>query len=224
MERWALIVAGGKGTRMGHAIPKQFLPLCGMPVLMHSLKAFLNADPGIRLVLVLPEDSWDYWDELCVEYGFHHPLLIVSGGTTRTESVMNGLDEVPDDVLIAIHDGVRPLVEPGTIERCYVSAEFHGSGVASVELKDSLREVKSNQSHGLDRDLYRLVQTPQVFQAGALKSAYRNRGDRSFFDDATVWEHAGNKVTLVEGHYSNIKITTPDDMLMAEALMQNGKG
>ncbi|MEP5612472.1 MAG: 2-C-methyl-D-erythritol 4-phosphate cytidylyltransferase [Cyclobacteriaceae bacterium] len=211
MEKYALIVAGGSGSRMNSARPKQFLELDGKPILVHTLEKFLLVE-SIKVVLVLPRDHFGDWEKIKSDYFASEELIIVAGGETRTASVLAGLNAIEDDGLVAIHDAVRPFVRVDTIERCFQSALEFGSGVAAVELKDSIRKkVGSGDSEFRDRSDYVLVQTPQVFQISRIKEAYE-KVSGTFSDDATVFEMAGNKVMLVESHYSNIKITTPEDL------------
>lgn len=223
MRPYAIIVAGGKGLRMGGDVPKQFALLGGRPVLMHTIDAFVRSMPGIGVVLVLPEAQQEYWRSLCAEYAFSVPHSIAHGGATRFHSVMNGLAEVPEgeDVLVAVHDGVRPFVNARTVQHCFAKAEELGAVVPVVPVVETVRQLTSEGgSRTVDRDAYRLVQTPQTFHAALLKKAYAQPFCPQFTDDASVVEAMGVEVALVEGNRDNIKLTTPEDMQLAEALLQ----
>ena len=219
MERYAVIVAGGTGTRMNNKVPKQFLKLAGIPVLMHTLEAWALAVPDIQLILVLPENQVEYWKMLCEEHDFRRSHHIVPGGETRFHSVKNGLIKAGDDALIAIHDGVRPLVSAAVIKESFEIAAKKGNAIAAVELKDSIRQLTDNESKRVDRTAYRLIQTPQTFRSELIKKAYQTAYDPSFTDDASVLEKMGEKIHLFQGTYNNLKITTPEDLAMAGALI-----
>lgn len=211
MEKYALIVGGGQGTRMNAIQPKQFLELEGKPILVHTIEKFLLAKP-VKIVLVIPSDQLGKWESIKDSYLSEEGIHVVGGGVTRTESVLAGLNAIENDGLVAIHDAVRPFVSPDLIERCFASAMEFGSGVAAVELKDSLREkVGEGDSKFRNRADFFLVQTPQTFLLSKIKEAYQKVED-SHSDDATVFEMAGNQVKLVKGDYENIKITTPEDL------------
>ena len=216
-----LIVAGGRGTRMGGPQPKQFLELAGRPVLMHTLEAFDRWDASARLIVVLPEDQIDTWKRLCEAHAFDRAHRVVAGGETRFHSVRNGLDVVASDGLIAVHDGVRPLVAPSVIAACFAAAADGGAAVPVVPVVESVREVDADGgSRPVDRTRLRVVQTPQVFRADVLRAAYRLPYDPRFTDDASVVEASGVAVRLVPGNRENIKLTTPMDLLLAEQLMR----
>ena len=216
-----LIVAGGRGTRMGGPQPKQFLELAGRPVLMHTLEAFDRWDASARLIVVLPEDQIDTWKRLCEAHVFGRIHRVVAGGETRFHSVRNGLDAVASDGLIAVHDGVRPLVAPSVIAACFAAAADGGAAVPVVPVVESVREVDADGgSRPVDRTRLRVVQTPQVFRADVLRAAYRLLYDPRFTDDASVVEASGVAVRLVPGNRENIKLTTPMDLLLAEQLMR----
>ncbi len=217
---YAIIVAGGKGTRIKSALPKQFLPLFGKPILMHTLEAFYAYSPSIRIILVLPEDDFETWEKLCSEYKFQRPYVLQKGGDSRFQSVRNGLDLLSGDGLVAIHDGVRPLVSKDIIGASFRIAAVHHSAVAAVRLKESIRLTDKDTTRAVDRSMYRLIQTPQTFDLATIKSAYNTREDSELTDDASVAERAGVKISLFEGSYENIKITTPEDLVVAEALMR----
>lgn len=216
-----LIVAGGRGTRMGGPQPKQFLELAGRPVLMHTLEAFDRWDASARLIVVLPEDQIDTWKRLCEAHVFGRIHRVVAGGETRFHSVRNGLGAVASNGLIAVHDGVRPLVAPSVIAACFAAAADGGAAVPVVPVVESVREVDADGgSRPVDRTRLRVVQTPQVFRADVLRAAYCLPYDPRFTDDASVVEASGVAVRLVPGNRENIKLTTPMDLLLAEQLMR----
>ena len=216
-----LIVAGGRGTRMGGPQPKQFLELAGRPVLMHTLEAFDRWDASARLIVVLPEDQIDTWKRLCEAHVFSRIHRVVAGGETRFHSVRNGLGAVASNGLIAVHDGVRPLVAPSVIAACFAAAADGGAAVPVVPVVESVREVDADGgSRPVDRTRLRVVQTPQVFRADVLRAAYCLPYDPRFTDDASVVEASGVAVRLVPGNRENIKLTTPLDLLLAEQLMR----
>jgi len=220
----AIIVAGGKGERMKSDIPKQFLELQGKPVLMHTLDIFYRFDNSIQLILVLPETQIEFWKKLCIQHNFRLTHQIVSGGKTRFHSVKNGLEAVKSPTLVAVHDGVRPLVSLETISRCFDAAEKFKAVVPVFDLVESIRQITETGSQSVDRNAYKLVQTPQVFDAELLKKAYEQEFSTLFTDDASVVEAAGTKVHLVEGNRENIKITTEFDLKMAELLVNRNGG
>ena len=223
MNKYAIIVAGGKGLRMGGDLPKQFIPVEGRPVLMRTLDTFHACDPSIQLILVLPPDHQPYWQELCREYGFRVPHRIADGGATRFHSVQSGLALVGEpDALVAVHDGVRPFVSHEVIARCYAEAEAHGAAVPVVPVVETVRQLLPEGSKTVSRDAYRLVQTPQTFRAPLLRRAYGQPFCEAFTDDASVVEALGHAVHLVEGNRENIKLTTPFDLIVARALVQTG--
>lgn len=216
-----LIVAGGRGTRMGGPQPKQFLELAGRPVLMHTLEAFDRWDASARLIVVLPEDQIDTWKRLCEAHVFGRIHRVVAGGETRFHSVRNGLGAVASNGLIAVHDGVRPLVASSVIAACFAAAADGGAAVPVVPVVESVREVDADGgSRPVDRTRLRVVQTPQVFRADVLRAAYCQPYDPRFTDDASVVEASGMAVRLVPGNRENIKLTTPMDLLLAEQLMR----
>ena len=222
MQNYVIIVAGGKGLRMGSDVPKQFLPVGGKPVLMHTLETFHSADDELRIILVLPAEQQSYWQELCNEHQFSVPHQIATGGETRFHSVGNGLALIPDDEeesVVGVHDGVRPFVSKEVILRCYKVAREQGTAIPVVPVVETLRQVlPEGDSLTVDRNLYRLVQTPQVFRVGILKEAYRQPYLPSFTDDASVVEALGHRIALVDGNRENVKITTPSDLIFAERL------
>lgn len=216
---YAIIVAGGRGMRMGHDLPKQFLPLGSKPVLMHTLERFYHFNKDIRLILVLPADQFTYWKVLCQKHNFKLEHRLTSGGETRFHSVQKGLDLV-DKGLVAIHDGVRPFVSFETIARCFRAAETCGVAIPVINVTESLREVEEDGSRARGRDAFRIVQTPQIFKSDIIKGAYLQAEGTAFTDDASVVEAAGYDITLVEGNRENIKITSPLDMVVADALLK----
>ncbi len=219
-KEYALIVAGGKGTRIKSKISKQFLELMGLPILMHTINAFFSYSENIEVILVLPDDEKTYWQELCSKYKFDKPLRIVSGGETRFQSVKNGLAVIDTEGLVAIHDGVRPLVSEDIIGASFRLAAEHESAVAAVRLKESIRITDQDNTKAVDRSRFRLIQTPQTFQLKLIKNAYLIKEDPSLTDDASIAERSGHLISLFEGSYENIKITTPEDLVIAEALLK----
>lgn len=220
-DQYAIIVAGGSGTRMKSGIPKQFLEVAGLPVLMHTIQAFFRYDNNLKIITVLPENDIDSWKDLCKKYDFNIKTDIRKGGKTRFESVQNGIDIIGDNGVVAIHDGVRPVIEPGIIGASFSIASVHGSAIASVRLKESLRKIDKDQTKNVDRSIYRLIQTPQTFQVPVIKHAYKVAEGTDFTDDASVVESAGYKISLFEGSYRNIKITTPEDLAVVNAFLMN---
>jgi 2-C-methyl-D-erythritol 4-phosphate cytidylyltransferase len=216
---YALIVAGGKGTRMKASLPKQFLEIKGRPVLMHTIDAFYRYSGTMRVILVLPEEDRPTWEALCQQHAFTRPLQIVAGGASRFQSVQNGLRHIQGAGLVAIHDGVRPLISEDIIAASFRLAAVHGSAVAAVRLKDSIRVTDQHHTRAVDRALYRLIQTPQTFRIDLIQQAYALPEDATLTDDASVAERAGHTISLFEGSYDNLKITTPEDLIVAEALL-----
>ena len=219
LKEYALIVAGGKGTRIKSNVAKQFIELNGKPVLIYVIDAFYRYSPEISVVLVLPEDEFDTWDSICERHNFKKPLTIQKGGETRFQSVRNGLQLIDGEGLVAIHDGVRPLVNEDIIVASFRLAALHKCAVASVRLKESIRMTDQNSTRALDRSQFRLIQTPQTFDLQLIKKAYQIKEDQSLTDDASVAERAGHTISLFEGSYENLKITTPEDLIIAEALL-----
>jgi 2-C-methyl-D-erythritol 4-phosphate cytidylyltransferase len=217
----ALIMAGGKGERMNADIPKQFLEIQGKPILMHTLEVFFHYNNTIQLILVLPALQVDYWKELCKKHSFLISHQIVAGGETRFHSVRNGLKAVQTPSLVAVHDGVRPLVSYDTIDRCFNLAEKSGTAIPVISPVDSIRQLNENDSISVDRNAYKLVQTPQVFDGELLRKAYSQEFSPLFTDDASVVEAYGGKINLVDGNRENIKITTEFDLKIAKILINN---
>ena len=214
IKKYAIIVAGGSGSRMNSDVPKQFIEIGGLPILMHTLKRFKEADAQIEIILVLPESQFEYWFDLCKNYSTV-PHQLVKGGKTRFQSGLSGLQVIDGEGLVAIHDGVRPFVSIDIINESFKIAAEKGTAVASVASKDSIRV----NGQSIDRSTVKLIQTPQTFQISLIKKAFETEELNTFTDDASVAEHAGFKINLIEGSYENIKITTPEDLLWAEVLM-----
>ena len=222
-DQYAVIVAGGKGIRMNSDIPKQFLPVSEKPVLMRSIDAFHHFNPNIRIILIIPENSMEYWSDLCKEYNFDTPHQVFPGGKDRTSSVRNGLDQISGPGWVAIHDGVRPFVSRKIIHDSFFYAEKYGNAVAAVKTKDSLRVMEGEVSKAVNRELYRVIQTPQTFEVDLIKRAYEIVNPEGFSDDASVLEKYGERIFLFEGSFDNIKITTPEDLELAELILGRRK-
>ena len=220
MNKIAIIVAGGKGERMNADVPKQFLEINGKPILMHTLEAFMNFDASLQLILVLPAAQIDFWETLCEAHDFNMPHQIVAGGQTRFHSVKNGLTAVSIPSLVAVHDGVRPLVSVETISACFDAASEYGTAVPVIDAIDSIRKITENGSVSVNRSEYKFLQTPQVFDGKLLIKAYRQEFSENFTDDASVVEAMGAKMHLVTGNRENIKITTEMDLILANQLMK----
>lgn len=220
---YIIIVAGGKGLRMGGDIPKQFLPIKGKPVLMRTIERFREFSASMGIILVLPKSQQEYWQELCRQYDFDVEYSIADGGETRFHSVQNGLALIPDDEqgVVGVHDGVRPFVSIETISRCYETARDAKAVIPVVPVVETLRYVGiEGEDRNVLRSDYRLVQTPQTFDIQLLKEANKQEYRESFTDDASVVEGIGKKVEMVEGNRENIKITTPFDLAIAEVLTE----
>ena len=217
LPEYAIIVAGGSGSRMQQELPKQFIEVAGKPVLMHTAERFYRYSPEVRLIVVLPRLQLAIWHELCRRHRFTIGHTTVAGGTTRFGSVKNGLEAVQGEALVAVHDGVRPFVEAEVIKAAFEAAAIYGSAVVAVSPKDSIRELTQEGSRAVPRANYKLVQTPQCFRSSILRRAYEQPEQAHFTDDASVVEQLGEKIVLVAGSYRNIKITTPEDIILAEA-------
>ena len=221
-----IIVAGGKGLRMGSDIPKQFLPIGGKPVLMRTLERFRAYSENLQIILVLPKAQQEYWQELCHEYNFNVEYLLADGGETRFHSVQHGLALIPDDAegVVGVHDGVRPFPSIEVISCCYETARTAKAVIPVIPIVETVRELMGTgpvSSITVPRDKYRLVQTPQTFDIQLLKAANRQPYNDGFTDDASVVESYGHQITLVEGNRENIKITTPYDITVAEAIINS---
>lgn len=229
MKNYAIIVAGGSGTRFGGAVPKQFVPLCGKPVLMHTINKFASyfqtSPSGGSILVVLPKVHVAMWKSLCDQYRFTVPHLVVEGGETRYHSVLNALNAievVSDGDVVAVHDGVRPLVSLEVIEAAFNTARQQKSAIPVVAMTDSVRALDAGGgSHALDRAALRAVQTPQAFDLSLLKSAYLQPYEDTFTDDASVYERLGKQVELIDGDERNIKITSAKDLSIAQMLMDD---
>ncbi|WP_221390141.1 2-C-methyl-D-erythritol 4-phosphate cytidylyltransferase [Dyadobacter sp. NIV53] len=218
MQEYVIIVAGGTGSRMKSDIPKQFIALNGLPILMHTIKAFRNYSDKLSIILVLPENQFEYWQLLCKQYSFHESLLLIAGGNTRFDSVKNGLNSINADIgLVAVHDGVRPIISKQIISESFQHASEFGSAIVSVPMKDSIRKInKDGDNISEDRTAFRLIQTPQTFRLDWMQKAFTASYQANFTDCASVLESAGYTIQLIEGAYENIKITTPEDLRWAE--------
>jgi len=219
-QSYAIIVAGGSGSRMQSSVPKQFLLIGSEPVLMHTIWSFSKSQYNPQIILVLPRDFHSYWQDLCGKYKFQIPHQIVNGGETRFHSVKNGLTLVAESSIVAIHDAVRPLTSVDIIDNAYNHANEHGNAVVAVKSRDSIRQLRNNKSTSLVRDEIYMVQTPQTFRSAQLKKAYEQDYNAKFTDDASVVEETGIAINLVEGDYKNIKITFPEDIAIAELLLR----
>jgi 2-C-methyl-D-erythritol 4-phosphate cytidylyltransferase len=207
---------------MHSAVPKQFLLLNGLPVLMHTINIFHNCQTRPEIIVVLPADSHDYWNELCDTHQFKIPHQLISGGETRFHSVKNGLALINDeDAIVAVHDAVRPLITRDIIDESYECAAQYGNAIVAIKSRDSVRQIKDNRSVSLVRDEIYLIQTPQTFQLSQLKQAYLQPYNKFFTDDASVVEQTGVNINLITGSYQNIKITYPEDIAIAEFLLKN---
>jgi len=220
-KKYVIIVAGGSGSRMQSDVPKQFLLLNGKPVLMHTIERYYNTFPDIQCTLVLPEAQISFWNSLCNQFQFTLKHTVVTGGSSRFQSVKNGLSSINDtEGLVAIHDGVRPLTHSSTISESFSVAKEKGNAIAAVPSKDSLRKINGDKTEAVDRTQYYLIQTPQTFQLALIKKAFDIEESSLFTDDATVLEKAGHSIHLVNGSYDNIKITTNEDLVIAEAFLK----
>jgi 2-C-methyl-D-erythritol 4-phosphate cytidylyltransferase len=222
MKNTVIIVAGGAGTRMGSTVPKQFLLISGKPVLMHTIEKFITFDNSLDLIVTLPENQIETWKNLCLQYKFNHSHKVVIGGFTRFHSVQNALAEVAaDSEIVAVHDGVRPLVSIETIKKCFEIAESKGNAIPVIQVNESIRRISGNESEIVNRDGICIVQTPQVFRYAIIISAYRQAYAAEFTDDASVVEKSGCSINFIDGNRENIKITFPADIVFAEKLMQS---
>lgn len=217
-NKFVIIVAGGSGSRMKSRLPKQFIPIGDKPMLMHTIQRFISCFEDITIIVVLPKKYIPLWKDLCVEFSFNIKHTITSGGKTRFESVKNGLQLISGDGIVAVHDGVRPFVAEKTIKQVFEAAVKHGAAIPVITLKDSIRQVNSSHHKSLNRDEYRLVQTPQCFSSDIIINAYKHNSFNQFTDDASVVEASGVPVILTEGNYENIKITNTFDLAVAELL------
>lgn len=221
-HRAVIIVAGGTGTRMGAPVAKQFLPLAGKPVLLHTFRAFAAFDPAMQFVLVLFPSLLAQWQEIAAAHHFELEHNVVHGGAERFHSVKAGLAALrPQVQVVAIHDAVRPLVSHATLERCFAAAESHGTAIPAVPVTDTIRRISPGHSTTLPRHELLAVQTPQCFRRSLIDRAYEVAYQPLFTDDASVVEHAGHPVHIVAGNRTNIKLTTPEDLVIAETLIRS---
>lgn len=219
MKKFAVIVAGGSGQRMGTSIPKQFLLLQGKPLLGYSLQVFLQAFDDLQIILVVPGDNLTAGERLAKELDGGTRIRVITGGSTRFHSVQNGLAYVTTPSIVFVHDGVRCLVSADLIRRCYTQALEKGSAIPAVAATDSIRVIEGAGHLVMDRTQVRIIQTPQTFRSELLLTAFQRDYTDSFTDEATVVEASGNEVFLIEGEYTNIKITRPVDLLVAERIL-----
>lgn len=218
MKKYALIVAGGSGSRMKSELPKQFIEIGGKPILMHTLSKFSNCD---EIVLVLPESQIEFWSQLCKKYNYELKHTIIKGGESRFQSVKKGLEKVDKNTLVTIHDGVRPFITSEIIENSFKTAQEKGNAIVGVDSKDSLRKISAKGNAHVYRSEYKIIQTPQTFNSSQIKEAYNQEEKSIFTDDASVLEALGESIHLIEGDYRNIKITSPEDLIIAEAYLSN---
>lgn len=223
MKYYAVIVGGGSGSRMQTETPKQFLLLDGRPILMHTIEAFYHSDLKPEIILVLNLDFHQYWENLCKEYNFNIPHIVIKGGSQRFHSVKNGINGIKEKAIIAIHDAVRPLVSNELITRSFLTAEELGNAIAAIKSKDSVRQSDGKTSRALNRDEIFLVQTPQTFSSEILHKAYQQEFRNEFTDDASVVEQMGIAINIIEGDHQNIKITFPEDIQLAHFYLNKDK-
>ncbi len=219
-KRYVIIVAGGNGSRMNSPVPKQFLRLEGRPILMHTISKFADTDAGIEVIIVIPPDQVSLWESLCAEHNFYKTPKIAFSGESRFHSVKNGLALVTEPGIVGVHDAVRPLVSSKTIIAAYKAAGMYGNAIPAVPINDSIRQIETTRNIALDRSRYCAIQTPQCFRSDILKKAYEQEYRYTFTDDATVVEALGEQIRLVDGNTENLKITSPKDIFVAEALLK----
>ena len=221
MNKNVIITASGKGLRMNSDIPKQFIEIAGKPTLMHTIEKFYNYDNTINIILTINSEMLDFWSELIVKHDFKIAHKIVIGGETRFNSIKNAVEEIETNSITAVHDGVRPFVSINTIVRCFKKAEEEGNAVPYIKINESIRELTKTGNAIANRNDFVLIQTPQVFKSEILIKAYKQSYSTSFTDDASVVESLNYKIKLIEGNSENIKITKPQDLKIAEALLTN---
>jgi len=219
VKTFCIIVAGGKGLRMGSNIPKQFLLLNGKPILIRTLEAFLKYDPSMEIIMALPADHISYWNRLYKEYDFNSPVKVVEGGETRYHSVKNAIQTIQGDGIVAVHDGVRPLITSEFINRCFKDAEEYKTAIPFIPVSESMREIEGENNQHADRSKFVLIQTPQVFEVKLLKKAFTQIYRVTFTDEASLVENMGTRVHLTAGIPENIKITNQIDLLFAKAIL-----
>ncbi len=220
MQKYIIIVAGGSGIRMNSSVPKQFIELKGRPVLMHTIEKFYKTFQNIHIVVVLASQLNDQWKQLCLKHNFKINHQLVDGGSTRFHSVKNGLNSVPENCIVGVHDAARPLISEETINRTFAVAEKLGNAIPCIPIAESIREINDSENKAVDRSKFVIIQTPQCFQSTLLKEAFLQSYNDSFTDDASVLEANGEKINLVDGNKENIKITTSQDLIIAEALLK----
>lgn len=218
--RYVIIVAGGKGLRMGSDRPKQFLEVAGKPIIVYTIEKFYLTIPDIRVIVVLPEDHRSYWKNIKAQYFPNNEITITNGGKTRFDSVKNGLKLVGERGLVAIHDAVRPCVSAEVINNAFTIAKDKKNAIVAVALKDSIRKLTGNKNEAVDRKNYQIIQTPQIFEISLIKNAFKVAKSNNFTDDASVAEAYGTEIHLVEGNYENIKVTTPEDLSICEVFLR----
>jgi len=215
MKNYVIIVAGGSGSRLNSDIPKQFIPIHGIPVLMHTLNAFYNSSLQPEIILVLNLSYHSYWKDLCTQYNFSLPHILAEGGKQRFDSVKNALKFISGESLVAVHDAVRPIISDELIARSFKQAELEGASIPVVPSRDSLRKIEGKKTIAINREEILIVQTPQVFRSSILLKAYEQEYTSEFTDDASVVEKWGHQISTVEGDFKNIKITYQDDLEIA---------
>jgi 2-C-methyl-D-erythritol 4-phosphate cytidylyltransferase len=220
MEKYVLIIAGGIGRRMNMDIPKQFIPIAGKPVLMHTISKFVEYDSDIIIVVIIPKEHIPLWKDLCKEFNFKINHEIVKGGKERFYSVKNGLKVVPEESLVLVHDGVRPLVSNETINRVVEGSKEYGNAIPYIDMTQSVRKLANGKNKAINRNQLKLIQTPQGFHSSLIKQAYAKRYRASFTDDASVLEAMGHEIKLVKGNHKNIKITSSTDLHIVECLIK----
>ena len=223
MKKYIIIVAGGTGSRMKSDVPKQFILLQGKPILMRTIERFTHSFPDIQIIVVLNAQYRDEWKSLCEKHQFNIEHTITEGGQTRFHSVKNGLALVPDNCLVGIHDAARPLVSYNTIITAFNTAEETGNAIPAVPLTESIRFLENGENKAVDRNKYSIIQTPQCFHSSDLKQAFMQEYQSTFTDDASVLESIGKKINLIEGNKENIKITSTQDLMLAELILSQEK-
>ena len=223
MKKYIIIVAGGTGSRMKSDVPKQFILLQGKPILMRTIERFTHSFPDIQIIVVLNAQYRDEWKSLCEKHQFNIEHTITEGGQTRFHSVKNGLALVPDNCVVGIHDAARPLVSYNTIITAFNTAEETGNATPAVPLTESIRFLENGENKAVDRNKYSIIQTPQCFHSSDLKQAFMQEYQSTFTDDASVLESIGKKINLIEGNKENIKITSPQDLMLAELILSQEK-
>ncbi len=222
MERYAIITAGGIGSRMESELPKQFMEIEGKPILRRTMELFLSLPFKVNIIVVINGDYKEYWKEYCRNHDFIFPSILTAGGLTRFHSVKKGVGYLPEGAIVAVHDGVRPFVSKELILSLYEKCEKEGAVIPVIRAIDSMREVVEGGTKVVDRDNYLMIQTPQVFRSDILIKSYKQAYNPSFTDDASVVERAGYRLTFCDGEKRNIKITTADDIKFAKAVISLG--